>query len=144
MVQKKSRDTATFSAPVQTDTGAHTASWVPFYPVGKCDRCVTLTPSISEVWKQSSAIPLLSLRAFVALKRVKPNSTKSLNRILSGRPKNCRWLSWTDGDVAYLHSAHYYTVWGWIKFGLWYGQSVYLKQGKIGIFGECDWFGSEY
>jgi hypothetical protein len=63
-----------FSAPVQTGPGAHPASCTMgtgSFPGVESGRGVTLTlaPSSAEVQKQSRAIPLLSLRAFVACKK---------------------------------------------------------------------------
>jgi hypothetical protein len=71
-----------FSAPVQTDPGAHPASCtmgIGSFPGVESGRDVTLTPHpllVPRSKKQIRAIPLLSLRAFVAYKKsVKP--TKS-------------------------------------------------------------------
>jgi hypothetical protein len=64
---------ARFSAPVQTGPGAHPASCTmgtgssPGVASGR-SVTLTLTPSCVEVWKQSRAIPLPSLRALVTCK----------------------------------------------------------------------------
>jgi hypothetical protein len=66
---------ARFSAPVHTGPGAHPASCTMgtgSFPGGKSGRGVTLTPHpllVPRSKKQSRAIPLLSLRAFVAYKK---------------------------------------------------------------------------
>jgi len=66
-----------FSAPVQTSPEAHPASCTmgtgSFLEV-RCSRGVPLTPHPLLVprSKKNRAIPLLSLRAFVAYERVKP------------------------------------------------------------------------
>jgi hypothetical protein len=66
---------ARFSAPVQTGPGAHQASCTmgtgPFPGGIKRPRrdADPSTPSSAEVYKQSRAIPLLSLRAFVAYEK---------------------------------------------------------------------------
>ena len=78
-----------FSAPVQTGPEAHPASCTmgtgSFLGV-RCSRGVTLTPQhppSAEVKKFSRAIPLLSLRAFVAYERVKPTYLPDIKK--SGR-----------------------------------------------------------
>ena len=68
---------ARFSAPVQTGPETHTASCTMgtgSFPPVSCGRGVTLThhPFQCRGQKQSRAIPLLSLRAFVAHEGVKP------------------------------------------------------------------------
>jgi hypothetical protein len=69
---------ARFFAPVQTGPGAHLASCTMgdrSLPGVESGRGVTLTPHpliVPRSKKQSRAIPLLSLRAFVACKMVKP------------------------------------------------------------------------
>jgi hypothetical protein len=63
-----------FSAPVQTSPGAHPASCTTgtgSFPGVECGRGVTLTPHpilVPRSKKQSTAIPPLSLRAFMAYK----------------------------------------------------------------------------
>ena len=73
----ESRWGARFSAPVQTGPEAHPASrkmGTGSFPGLKCGRGVKLTPHPRLVprSKISRAIPLLSLRAFVAYERVNP------------------------------------------------------------------------
>jgi hypothetical protein len=66
---------ARFSAPVQTGPKAHPASCImgkESFPGVECGRGVTLTPHpllVPRFKKQSRAITLLSLRAFVACKK---------------------------------------------------------------------------
>jgi hypothetical protein len=86
---------ARFSAPVQTGLGAHPASCTMgtgSFPGVESGRGVTLTPHsrlVPRSGKQSRAIPLLSLRAFVAYKKGETyliqhngmNFTKLLTRI---------------------------------------------------------------
>jgi hypothetical protein len=77
-ITQESRWGARFSAPVQTGPGAHPASCIMgtgSFPEVESGRGVTLTPHpllVPRSKKQSRATPLLSQRAFVAYKRVKP------------------------------------------------------------------------
>ena len=73
----ESRRGARFFAPVQTDPEAHPASCAMgtgSFPGVRCGQGVTLTPHTLLVprSKVSRAVPLLSLRAFMAYERVKP------------------------------------------------------------------------
>jgi len=68
---------ARFSAPVQTGPEAHPTSCTMdtgCFPGGSCGRDVKLAPHplLLPMPKLSRAIPLLSLRAFVAYERMKP------------------------------------------------------------------------
>ena len=76
---------ARFSAPVQTGPEAHPASCTigtGSFPGVRCGRGVTLTPHSFQCrgLKQSRAIPLLSLKAFVACERGKPTYKNYLLR----------------------------------------------------------------
>jgi hypothetical protein len=74
----ESRWGARFSAPVQTGPGAHPASCTMgtgSFPGVKSGRGVTLTPHsllVPRSRKMCRAIPLFSVRVFVAYDRVKP------------------------------------------------------------------------
>ena len=67
-----------FSAPVQTGSGAHTASYTigtgSFLGVNRPGRGVDQPPPSSARLKKSTFIPLLSLLAFVAKSTEKPQS----------------------------------------------------------------------
>jgi hypothetical protein len=69
---------AKFSAPVQTDPGAHPASCkmgTGSFPGIESGQDVTLTPHpllVPRYKKQSRDMPLLSLRTFVACKKLRP------------------------------------------------------------------------
>jgi hypothetical protein len=77
-----------FSAPVRTGSEAHPASCTMgtgSFPGGEVRPgrdAVPSPPPSAEVKKQSTAIPLLSLRAFVDYERVKPTyKRKSSHKI---------------------------------------------------------------
>jgi hypothetical protein len=81
----ESRWGARFSAPVQTGPEAHTASCTmctASFPRVRCGQGVTLTPHPLLVPRSKSiAIPVLSLRAFVAYEGVKPTISQNNIRI---------------------------------------------------------------